>query len=68
MRTYFKGGPYDGVVLQLQEGLNWVLLPVDVTVAITVEGAQTYRCQAEYIMLVQDDLKTTFIFQGLSAP
>lgn len=61
MRTIFKGGPYQGVVLHLKDGLSFVALPITITIPLA-EGTE-FHAHAEYRYVHKSDDKRSDIFE-----
>lgn len=68
MRAKFIDGPYDGLEVQVKEGLQWVQLQVHVSPAIQIADAVTYTCLARYELIMRNDYISHYRFRSLSGP
>lgn len=68
MKAKFIDGPYDGLEVQVKDGLQWVLLQVHVSPAIQIANAQTFTCIARYELIMRNDVISHYRFRSISAP
>jgi len=68
MRARFNDGPYNEVVLELNDTLDHVLLPVKIATDIGVVKEQTFYCQARYRLHTYNSVEARYQFEGIDAP
>jgi hypothetical protein len=68
MKAEMIGGPYDGIVLQVKDDLQWVILQVHVSPAIQIANSVTFTCLARYELIMKNDVTSHFRFRSISAP
>lgn len=68
MRARFNDGPYDQVVLELNETLEHVLLPVKVLTDLGPVEEKTFHCQARYRLFTYNDVEARYQFEGINKP
>lgn len=68
MKARFGDGPYDQVVLTIQDGVDHLLLPITITPNFSVGDPTTYHCNARYRLVRANDFEVVYQFEGIDRP